>query len=190
MFARDWSISYTPMNDTRMQDLAARLARGDEAAFAELYDACADGLHLYLVARLGSREAAADVLQTAFLRAVKSRNRFRTVENPVAYLYEIGRNEAAREACRNRRIIVQALPDEEVLADGNYACQQNDEVEMVGVALARLNAVDRETVELKIYGGLTFREIANIVGRPQATVATQYRRALESLRGWLTRQTK
>ena len=85
---------------------------------------------------------------------------------------------------------MQALPDKEVLADGNHACQRNDEAEMIRVALARLNAVDRETVQLKIYGGLTFREIANIVGRPQATVATQYRRALESLRGWLTRQIK
>ena len=64
------------MNEASMQDLAARLARGDEAAFADLYDACADRLHRYLMARLGSREVAADVLQTAFLRAVKSRGRF------------------------------------------------------------------------------------------------------------------
>jgi DNA-directed RNA polymerase specialized sigma24 family protein len=60
-----------------MQQLAVRLARGEEAAFAELYDASADRLHYYLTARLGSRDAASDVLQTAFLRAVKSRRKFR-----------------------------------------------------------------------------------------------------------------
>jgi len=49
------------MSDSPTHDLAARLARGDDAAFAELYDACADRLHGYLAARLGSRDAASDV---------------------------------------------------------------------------------------------------------------------------------
>src|ERR1044071_5388330 len=84
------------MSEPSMQQLAVRLARGEEAAFAELYDSFADRLHHYLTARLGSRDAASDVLQTAFLRAVKSRRRFRGVENPVAYLFQIARNEAMR----------------------------------------------------------------------------------------------
>ncbi len=79
-----------------MHDLAARLARGEEAAFAELYDACADRLHHYLAVRLGSRDAAGDVVQATFLRVVKSRKRFRGVENPVAYVFQIARNEAVR----------------------------------------------------------------------------------------------
>ena len=49
-----------------MGDLGERLARGDRAAFTEVYEACADGLHHYLVTRLGSREDAADVLQETF----------------------------------------------------------------------------------------------------------------------------
>ena len=85
-----------------MHELAARLARGEEAAFAELYDACADRLHHYVAARLGSRDAASDVVQSAFLRAVKSRRRFRGVENPVAYMFQIARNEAARLARSGR----------------------------------------------------------------------------------------
>jgi hypothetical protein len=37
-----------------MATLQARLARGDPAAFAELYDACADRVGHYLLVRLGS----------------------------------------------------------------------------------------------------------------------------------------
>ena len=40
-----------------METLGRRLARGDQAAFAELYDRCADRCHHYLVTRLGSRDA-------------------------------------------------------------------------------------------------------------------------------------
>ena len=58
------------------QTLAARLARGEEAAFADLYDACADRLHHYLTGRLGSADRAADVLQSTFVRVVQSRRQF------------------------------------------------------------------------------------------------------------------
>lgn len=172
------------MSKPSKHDLAARLARGDEAAFAELYDACADRLHDYLTLRLGSSDSAADVLQNTFLRAVKSRRRFRGVENPVAYLFQIARNEAMRHAGRHRAREV-PLPMEFV---GGDICQWSENAEAVRAALSRLNTEDRELVELKAYAGLTFREIADMTGLPLGTVATRYRRALESLRGWLTKQ--
>jgi RNA polymerase sigma-70 factor, ECF subfamily len=177
-------MSDSPTHDPFLKDLAARLAGGDEAAFGELYDACADRLHGYLAARLGSYDAASDVLQSAFLRAVKSRRRFRGVENPVAYLFQIARNEAIRSRAK-RRVTTQTLPAEELFADAIKEC---DDAEAIAAALQMLDADDRELVELKIYAGLTFREIATIVGRPAATVATRYRRALESLREWLAKQ--
>lgn len=167
------------------EQLAARLARGEEDAFAELYDACADRLHHYLTVRTGCREAASDVLQTAFLRAVKSRRRFRGVANPVAYMFQIGRNEAAR--LRRTRRGQQLIVDDIYEVPGD-AIGQQDDAEAAAAALARLDVDDREVVELKIYGGLTFRDIADVTGSPQGTVATRYRRALESLRHWLTKQ--
>ena len=85
-----------------MEPLAARLANGEEAAFVELYDACADRLYGYVASRVGSPDAAADVVQSAFLKAVKSRRRFRGVENPVAYMFQIVRNETVRAAKRMR----------------------------------------------------------------------------------------
>jgi RNA polymerase sigma-70 factor, ECF subfamily len=170
-----------------MHELAARLARGEEAAFAELYDSCADRLHRYVAARLGSRDAASDVVQSAFLRAVKSRRRFRGVENPVAYMFQIVRNEAARAAKQGRHV-GQSLAADELFAAADDASGQSDDGDVAAAALARLETEDRELVELKIFGGLTFSEIAKVTGMPQGTVATRYRRALESLRPWLTKQ--
>src|SRR5262245_40457762 len=161
-----------------MHELGARLARGEEAAFAELYDSCADRLHHYVASRLGSREAAADVVQSAFLRAVRSRRRFRGVENPVAYMFQIARNESARAAKRGRRA-GQTRSAAELFTSVDAGCEIDD-AEVVAAALGRLERLDRELVELKIFGGLTFREIADVTGLPQGTVATRYRRALES----------
>jgi RNA polymerase sigma-70 factor (ECF subfamily) len=173
------------MSEPSMHDLAARLACGDEAAFAELYDGCADRLHAYLVSRLGCRDTASDVMQSAFLRAVKSRRQFRSVENPIAYVFQIARNEAIRALAKERRRNENTPNPVEpfAVADAKY-----EDAEVVTAALGSLSAENRELVELKIYSGLTFAEISQIVARPQATVATQYRRALESLRGWVTKQ--
>jgi RNA polymerase sigma-70 factor (ECF subfamily) len=170
-----------------MHELAARLARGDEAAFVELYDTCADRLHRYVVMHLGSCEAASDVVQSAFLRAVKSRWRFRDVDNPVAYMFQITRNETVRAAKRGRHIRRTVAAGEWFTAT-DAQCGRIDDGEVAASALARLAAADCELVELKIFGGLTFREIADVTGLPQSTVATRYRRALESLRPWLTKQ--
>ncbi len=170
-----------------MASLAARLARGDDSAFAELYDACADRLHRYAWARLGAADAASDVVQATFLRAVKSRRRFRGVENPAAYVFEIARNETARAArCAGRRREVRLMGSQPWEAAAKPA--SGEEAEAVRAALGRLADEDREIVELKAYGGLTFAEIGVLVERPAATVATRYRRALASLRGRLERQ--
>lgn len=174
------------MSTSDREPLPTRLARGDDDAFAELYDACADRLHHYLAVRLGSRESAADVLQSTFLRAVKSRRRFRRVENPVAYMFQIARNEAARAGRRRSQTHLSVNKTFELTQDNSVA--DRDDLDVALAALERLDTGDREIVELKIYSGFTFREISDVTKLPQGTVATKYRRALESLRSWLAKQ--
>lgn len=174
------------MSETPPHTLANRLARGEDAAFAELYDACADRLHRYASVRLRSREAASDLVQNVFMRAVKSRRRFRNVESPAAYLFQIARNEVTRAGAKLHRR-EQPLA-EELYADNEGSPDRGADADAAVAALARLDATDRELIELKLYAGLTFREIAQLTNQPPSTVATRYRRALESLRGWLEQQ--
>ncbi len=91
-------------------------------------------------------------------------------------------------AKRAARRSEQALAAEQMLELIDNATDSREDVETIVAALARLDREDRELVQLKIYAGLTFREIAEVTGRPQATVATRYRRALDSLRPWLVKQ--
>ena len=81
-----------------MATLQARLARGEPAAFAELYDACADRVGHYLLVRLGSWADADDALQETFLRLARTREKLAEVDNLEAYVITIARNEAARLA--------------------------------------------------------------------------------------------
>jgi RNA polymerase sigma-70 factor (ECF subfamily) len=79
-----------------MGELAERLAAGDPAAFAELYDACADRLHRWLCMHLQSTADADDLVQETFVRLARVRARLRDVENLHAYVFTVARNETHR----------------------------------------------------------------------------------------------
>lgn len=170
---------------------AERLARGDRAAFAELYDSCADRVHHYLVALIGSRADADDVLQETFVRLARMRKSLAAVDNLVAYVFATARNEAIRLAQRQVRED-QARVGAELVARFCEVPVEDPEAletaEWVAAALARLSDELREIVELKIYAELTFREISEVTGLPQGTVATRYRSALEKMRNQMVKE--
>ncbi len=173
-----------------MDTLGKRLAQGDHAAFAELYDACADRLHHYLMVILGSKEDAEDALQETFVRLAGNCKRLAKVENLTAYTFTIARNEALRLAGRRKTAAsLDATAErqhlfEKVEKDNPRA---NEYAEAATTALNRLDAELREIVELKFFAGLTFREIADVTACPQGTVATRYRTALEKMRSILAK---
>jgi len=174
--------------NTAMNQLGERLAQGDQAAFAELYDACADRIHHYLVAYLGSPEDADDVLQETFVRLARGRKRLAGVDNLAGYAFAVARNEAMRLAGRKARrgqVRTAASGDALFRAAAGADLEARETAELVATALGRLAPECREVVELKTYAGLTFREIGEVTGQPVGTVATRYRTALGRLRRWL-----
>jgi len=173
-----------------MDKLGERLARGDAAAFAELYDACADRLHHYLTVRLDSRDDADDVLQETFVRLVRARGRLHGVANLAGYVFTMARNEAARHRSRKATEVERRslLRVEDLFVEASSDAKAREAAELVAVGLAGLREEQREVVELKVYGGLSFREIGEVTGVPLPTAATRYRAALERLKDWLARQ--
>ncbi len=169
-----------------MATLQARLARGDQAAFAELYDAYANRIGHYLLVYLGLQNDADDVLQETFLRLARVRHKLAKVDDLDAYVITIARNEAARLAAGNVRRQQKQKP---LCSEDLFCCQPSDAdireiAEIVTTALSHLSADLREIVELKTYAGLTFQQISQVTGLPQGTVATRYRSALAKMQTW------
>lgn len=162
-----------------MGDLGKRLARGDTAAFAELYDLCADRLHHYLVSQLGSRDDADEVLQETFLRLVRGREKLAGVESIAGYSFMVARNEALRRlAARSNENHRRAKADELFLEATDDDHEVREAAEELTMALAGLRPEQREVVELKCYGGLTLAEIADVTAPPKRC-KPRWERALE-----------
>jgi RNA polymerase sigma-70 factor, ECF subfamily len=147
------------------------------------------GAALVLMARqwVSARSDAEDVVQEAFIRFWRSRRR---VADPAAFLFACVRNCALdwqRERSRqSRREEAVARPEEEPLfAD---SLEQEDRRGAIDAALRRLPENQREVLVMKIWGGLTFPQIAEALHVSANTAASRYRYALEKLRQQLAEE--
>ncbi len=144
----------------------------------------ANGPALLLYARqwASSQNEAEDLLQEAFVRFWKNRGQ---VDGLLAYMFSCIRSagiDGARSCATRKRSEEQAV--RERLADAWFhpAVEADDFADELEAALRRLPAEQRETVILKIWGGLTFDQIGRTMQTSQHTAASRYRYALQTLR--------
>lgn len=163
-----------------MSELASRLADDDDSAWAELFDMTFESLFAYVAVLVGNREAAADVLQEAFLRLHRSRSRFRDVDDLNAFVFTVVRNETYRSLARNRNHATTGEGTEPAVEMGSPS--QGDDSELVLHALNLLSSQERELIQMKVYAKMTFAQIAAVLELPIGTCTSRYRRALEKMR--------
>ena len=166
-----------PADDPLLQGLA----QGREEAFAALYDRFSSALYRVALTLLRSPADAEDAVQEVFVGLVRAGRGLRHVENLRAYLFAALRRAAARIATvpkRSRSL----SPDELVQLASPEPVRRDLESELrLERALQALPDEQREVVALKIDGGLTFAEIADVLGISANTAASRYRYALEKL---------
>jgi RNA polymerase sigma-70 factor (ECF subfamily) len=123
---------------------------------------------------------AEDIAQDALLRAWRRRSTLRDAERRNQWLATIVRNEAFRQHARVRPDPTSAIEryegeeDEQVVATVELAD--------LHAALGRLNARDRELLELRYAEDLTQAAIARKLGIPEGTVKVRLHRARNKLR--------
>jgi RNA polymerase sigma-70 factor, ECF subfamily len=143
------------------------------------------GAALVLLARqrVASRADAEDVVQEAFVRFWRSRQR---AADPVAFLYTCVRRYALdwqrSRGRRSRREQAAARPESGPGAPFAGPPEQEERREAVAAALGVLPEAQREVVVMKVWGGLSFPQIAAALGIPANTAASRYRYALARLR--------
>ena len=123
---------------------------------------------------------AEDVVQESFLQLVKQREE---PENVVGWLYRVVRNRAisaARSAGRRARHEAAAAGRREPWFVGHAELRLD--AEAATAALEQLPPALRETVVARIWGGLSFVEIAQLTGTSSSTAARRYHDGLVAIR--------
>ena len=142
------------------------------------YEANRQALYTYAISLAGNRAVAEDAVQAAILGLLR---RGRLPANPRPYVFRSVRN-AIVDGFRARGAGEDPMLDAKAAINGN---PDPVRVRLVEQCLDRLSVNERETLVLKVFSGLTFREIAAVRRRPQGTVTARYRRGLEKMRKML-----
>jgi RNA polymerase sigma-70 factor, ECF subfamily len=166
----------------------AQKARSDPDAFAVLYRRHLDRVYRYALVRLGDHFLAQDVTAQTFLAALEGIRSYRGDGTFAAWLLSIARNKAA-DALRRQHI---TLP----LESAAEQASPQPSPERVVAARAELHQVIRalhmiapergEAVALRIFGGLSVAETAQLLGKSEAAVKMLVLRATQDLRERLT----
>ena len=167
------------------KQLKKRIAKGEPEALVELYDQHGEALLRYLTARVGATNAR-DVLQNVFTRLLRYHRKLAKAKNLTAYIFQTARNVTIRFQQETENVAASraATIDNAVgLTDPSVSSVKSvEDQETVQALLAHLDEASKEIVQLKIFSGLTFKEVAQIVAMPEQTTATKYRRAIEKLK--------
>ncbi|MDA0163801.1 RNA polymerase sigma factor, partial [Solirubrobacter ginsenosidimutans] len=161
------SWRFEKLDDSR---LAARVARGDEAAFEVLYDRHHRALLSFCRHMLGSTEDGEDALQQTFLRAHGALRSGQLPDAVRPWLYAIARNRCLSMLAARKAVAVpldEVAPSFDGLADGVEL--RADLRELVG-DLARLPEDQRAALVLFELGGLSQAEIAQAIDVPTGKV--------------------
>jgi RNA polymerase sigma-70 factor (ECF subfamily) len=167
--------------------LVALVARGDEAAVAELYDRVsriAYGLALRVVR---DERLAEDAVQEAFLQVWRSAATFRAERAKAStWILTLVHRRAVDLVRREERRQADPLTDD---AEIGQAPEQTEEAawlrferERVQTALKQLPDVQREALELAYYGGFSQSELADRLGVPLGTIKSRMFAGLARLR--------
>ena len=175
------------------EELVARAQAGDVSAFDVLVRRWERKIRGAIYRIVGSDDEALDLCQETFLKAYRGLGSFKQEARFSSWLYQIALN-LCRDRLRRRRgkawvsldgLEEAGMPPHMPGPSALDLVEASDLARTVAGAIATLPEEQREVVVLKEYQGLTFLEIAEVLGLPMSTVKTRLYRALSLLRGQL-----
>ncbi len=161
-------------------------SRGDERAWRRIVDLYSRRIFALAQARLRNPEVAEEIAQSVFatLAAKLVGGGYAERGKFEPWLFRIATNRIRDELRRGRRR--PTTHDSEVIArietHGSEEGAPADELSSLRRAMGQLTDSDREVIELRHHGQMSFNQLAEILGEPLGTLLARHHRALAKLK--------
>lgn len=162
------------------------MSQSERRPFVDWYDECAERVFRFLFSKVNSLTVAQDLTSQTFLKAWQAYPTLRKPDRFVPWVFAIARNQANdhyRQTKLNSTLFDEQAPDP--LANPLQEAIQNERAFSLNRLVSILKEDERELLNLRYQGELTFREIAQILGRTESAVKKQHLRMLARLRSQL-----
>ena len=166
-------------------------ARGDESAFAELYDLVSARLHGLVLRVVRDPAQSEEVSQEAFLDIWRTSARFDPARgSALSWMLTIAHRKAvdrvrSAQASTDREDVYGSRSHDRPFDETAEAVERSMDAQRVRRALDSLTDAQRGAVELAYLGGYTHTEVAALLDVPLGTAKTRIRDGLIRLRDTL-----
>lgn len=170
------------MNDLQFEENISRILRNDKSGLRAIYEDYNGMIYSMVICVLHMREDAEDVTSEFFIRLWDIADTYRSGSGHRAWMLTIARNMAIDHMRKHHREVLAAdIPE---YLQPEQAAPEEQLCERLGLeqALTTLKEEERQIVNLKIMGELTFQEIAGMLKKPLGTVTWRYRTAIQKLK--------
>lgn len=167
-------------------ELIQRWRTGDQEAARLLVERHAPALARFAVAS-GAREEVEELVQDTFVRAFASLDSFRGDSSLRTWLFTIERRLLLdrRRAARRREMVPVAESDVATEFDALDGVVADETQQRLQGAVDRLTPTQREVFLLRVTEGLSYKEIAELVGSTEGAARVHYHNALRSVKEFL-----
>jgi RNA polymerase sigma-70 factor (ECF subfamily) len=182
----------TERDPTELQALLRRAAGGDSAAWRAIVGEFAPRVYGLLRAQCGDSELSEEIAQSTFCTLAAKIGEYVESGRFESWVFRIAMNRL-RDEMRRRKRHARPMDDEplrEVAGRGSSGVKASDAAaaevrERLARAMGRLPEADREIIDLRHTGGMSFKALSDFYGEPVGTLLARHHRALRKLRGML-----
>lgn len=170
-----------------IEALALSSQQGDRDAFGKLYDLFVKKIYNYIYFRTYRRDLSEDLTSLAFLKALEKLNTFKPDRGSFsAWLYRIAHN-ALMDHFRQRKGQVNLDDIWEVAGPANVETDAENRVswEKLKPVMSKLSPRERDIILMRVWDGLSYKEIGDVLGSSEASCKMAYSRAVRYLKNEL-----
>lgn len=164
-----------------------QVRQGDKEAFAELFKASSDRLYRYGTKLVNDQELVKDSIQELFIRLYQNRQNLPGMDNPIFYLFKLLRH-ILIDALRKNDKLVYLSPDElpfhvNIRWDENSDEDTDESIrEQFNTVVGLLSERQKEAIYLRFKTGLSYDEIAQLLGINYQSARNLIHRSIEKIR--------
>lgn len=165
------------MNEKQINKLLVQTARGDNDAFAELYEKTKHGVFSFLYSFLQNYEDTEDAMQTVYLKIKLYIDKYTPDTNGRAWILQIAKNLALNELYARKKTI--NIDDTDIEDKSPMPYGISETMQKV------LDEDEHRIVIMHVLWGFKHREIAEMINCPTGTVTSKYKRSIAKLKSAL-----
>lgn len=165
------------------RDLVIAAKSGDTKAFGELYDAHIKKIYNFVYFKTRHKETAEDLTSETFFKAL---NKIKTVDPAQSFsswLYRIAQNTVidhfrAKRPTGNIDDVFDLDDETDIVGE----LDTKADVRELTKNLKNLSSIERDIIIMRVWQDMSYKEIAEIVGKSEGSCKMMYFRTLEKLR--------